>query len=469
MVVSDLSIDISVSKLLDWLVDRRHCNIKWQKLASTAHSATKKAISKSENDGELSEILSQYGLDWSSDFDYFAVHVLNDFLVSKDGGTGWTGIGATDRSKLWNSVLSLYKHENVHLAEAASVLTRLIQKEYPSLERNIQKLKAKQEDCLTRSVDLEKSSRASLGRYTDDCQKLSINDTESPKPQLIKSLGVLPGIIRDLSNKTTTLLEACQYYTQYSNYSSHVADELKNLEILCKNPECSVYELENGKAPTHIIRDIVDEPAYAVEEIEIEQDYAIEMVDDFEIELEDDNQVETGIIEVEDDDNGVLITQNIVAKGNDAKYILEYGPTRSLILDDLTELEYFLENIDMESVPNELKSSKISSWLQIISSINAELDSNKLANLLLLSDDPSEADRIAEKINKHKVMARKKERESKSALTERNTLMDEEKKLIELKAFVAKRANILKDFLESSISEKYKNRPVNIQGCRISS
>ena len=25
------------------------------------------------------------------------------------------------------------------------------------------------------------------------------------------------------------------------------------------------------------------------------------------------------------------------------------------------------------------------------------------------------------------------------------------------------------DFLENSISEKYKNRPVNIQGCRISS
>jgi len=66
-------------------------------------------------------------------------------------------------------------------------------------------------------------------------------------------------------------------------------------------------------------------------------------------------------------------------------------------------------------------------------------------------------------------MARKKERESKSALTERNTLIEEEKKLIELKAFVAKRALILKDFLENSISEKYKNRPVNIQGCRISS
>ena len=174
--------------------------------------------SQSENDDELSKILKDYGLDWSSDFDYFAVHILNKFLIEKDGGTGWTGIGATDRSKLWNSVLALYKHENVHLAESASVLTRLIQKEYPSLERNIQKLKSKQEECLTRSADLEKSSRASLGRYTEDCQKLSINDTESPKPQLIKGLGVLPGIIRDLSNSMTSLLEACQYYTQYSSY-----------------------------------------------------------------------------------------------------------------------------------------------------------------------------------------------------------------------------------------------------------
>ena len=74
-----------------------------------------------------------------------------------------------------------------------------------------------------------------------------------------------------------------------------MADELKNLEILCKNPECSVYELENGKTPTHIIRDFVDEPTYAVEEIEMEQDYAIEMVDDFEIEVEDSE--EPGIIE----------------------------------------------------------------------------------------------------------------------------------------------------------------------------
>ena len=72
----------------------------------------------------MSKILKDYGLDWSSDFDYFAVHILNNFLVDKDGGTGWTGIGATDRSKLWNSVLALYKHENVHLARVVKWIAK---------------------------------------------------------------------------------------------------------------------------------------------------------------------------------------------------------------------------------------------------------------------------------------------------------------------------------------------------------
>ena len=52
-------------------------------------------------------------------------------------------------------------------------------------------------------------------------------------------------------------------------------------------------------------------------------------------------------------------------------------------------------------------------------------------------------------------MARKKERESKSALTERNTLIEEEKKLIELKAFVAKRALILKGMISNYIFINY--------------
>ena len=58
MTVSDMSIDISVSKMLDWLVDRRHCSIKWQKTANSVHLAVKKASKQSEDDEDLTRFLS---------------------------------------------------------------------------------------------------------------------------------------------------------------------------------------------------------------------------------------------------------------------------------------------------------------------------------------------------------------------------------------------------------------------------
>ena len=49
--------------MIDWIIDRRHCQLTWQKKAVTAHAALKKAISQSENDAELENVLAEYGLD----------------------------------------------------------------------------------------------------------------------------------------------------------------------------------------------------------------------------------------------------------------------------------------------------------------------------------------------------------------------------------------------------------------------
>ena len=93
----NLPIDISVSKMIDWLIDRRHCQITWQKKAATAHAALKKAWQHSEKDEQLIKVREEYGLTQEDGF--LLVHLVNQFLLETDGGTGWTGIGATERSK----------------------------------------------------------------------------------------------------------------------------------------------------------------------------------------------------------------------------------------------------------------------------------------------------------------------------------------------------------------------------------
>ena len=74
---------------------------------------------------------------------------------------------------------------------------------------------------------------------------------------------------------------------------------------VCEYPECTAYELLHGKRPTHVLRDaVVEETAEFDIELE-ENEYEIDMVEEFEIEED---------VQVEDEEENVLITQHIVAK-----------------------------------------------------------------------------------------------------------------------------------------------------------
>ena len=57
-----------------------------------------------------------------------------------------------------------------------------------------------------------------------------------------------------------------------------------------------------------------------------------------------------------------------------------------------------------QELPEELKTMKTDEWMETINSIYSKLQDDKVANLLLLADDPTAADRISQNINKHKVL-----------------------------------------------------------------
>ena len=89
-------------------------------------------------------------------------------------------------------------------------------------------------------------------------------------------------------------------------------------------------------------------------------------------------EIEEDIEDIEVEEENVLITQNIVAKGDEAKYVLENSQTRALIMDDLAELgnldyrifrlssdkpsfsEFFLLGLGAsQNVPKDLKTDKV--------------------------------------------------------------------------------------------------------------
>ena len=69
-------------------------------------------------------------------------------------------------------------------------------------------------------------------------------------------------------------------------------------------------------------------------------------------------------------------------------------------------LECFLMGLEAaKNLPKDLKTSDASSWVAVIDEIYQKLNDEQTSKLLQLSDDPTEADRLVEKLNKHKVLS----------------------------------------------------------------
>uniref|UniRef100_A0A8C6LTS9 CDK5 regulatory subunit associated protein 3 n=1 Tax=Nothobranchius furzeri TaxID=105023 RepID=A0A8C6LTS9_NOTFU len=56
--IQNLPIDIQTSKLSDWLLDRRHCNVKWQSAIKTIREKINTAIQDMPENEEIKQLLS---------------------------------------------------------------------------------------------------------------------------------------------------------------------------------------------------------------------------------------------------------------------------------------------------------------------------------------------------------------------------------------------------------------------------
>jgi len=129
-----LPIDIHLTKLLDWILDRRNCPRDWQKNVTPIRTKINLAIQDMpENDG-ITALLS------GSSIHYFNCLKIVEILKETEKDTkNFLGMYSSQRMKDWNSILSLYQKNNVYLGEAASLLQRNVAYEIPALKKQIAK------------------------------------------------------------------------------------------------------------------------------------------------------------------------------------------------------------------------------------------------------------------------------------------------------------------------------------------
>ncbi|XP_051274229.1 CDK5 regulatory subunit-associated protein 3 [Dicentrarchus labrax] len=500
--IQNLPIDIQTSKLLDWLLDRRHCNLKWQSAVKEIREKINVAIQDMPENEEIKKLLS------GSYIHYFHCLRIVEILKGTEASSkNIFGRYSSQRMKDWQEIVSLYEGDNVYLAEVASLLSRNVSYEGPALRKQLAKAQQLQQELSRREVECQSSAADLRERYYAACKKYGITG-ENVARELQALVKDLPAVLEEVGKDAAKLEEQIQLYTAFTNFVCEWSEPvLPMLTFVQKRGNATFYEWRTGKVPTVIERPFVeDAPPDAVTEDTIDwgnfgegansQEPVITVEDgaDWGISLEpgsedsgaggiDWGDSEAAPIEIEIVDAGTDCPEG-VAKGEDALSILENSQSRSQFIDELMELEVFLmqrvsemgEEGDVVAMsqfqlaPSVIQGQSrehIREMLSEVQDLLGRLTSLRMQHLFMIQASPRYVERVSEVLRQKLKQADILVLKGATMAEKRQEALEEQSRLEPRVDLLAGCTRELQKLIEADISKKYHKRPVNIMGVNI--
>ncbi|XP_037665103.1 CDK5 regulatory subunit-associated protein 3 isoform X2 [Choloepus didactylus] len=494
-------IDIQTSKLLDWLVDRRHCNLRWQRLVLTIREKINVAIQDMPESEEIAQLLS------GSYIHYFHCLRIVDLLKGTEASTkNIFGRYSSQRMKDWQEIVALYEKDNTYLAELSSLLVRNVNYEIPSLKKQIAKCQQLQQEYSRKEEEGQAGAAEMREQFYHSCKQYGITG-DNVRRELLTLVKDLPSQLAEIGAGAQTLGEAIDLYQACVEFvcESPAEQVLPMLRYVQKQGNSTVYEWRMGTEPLVVERPHLEMPPEQVEEDVIDWgnfgvEAASEGIDcsisaeaagiNWDISLEADS-ADAGSDGIDWGDDGSALQITVleagteapegIARGPDALTLLEHSETRNQFIDELMELEIFLSQraVEMSEEEDILSMSQfqlapailqgqtkgnIVTMVSALQDLIGHLTNLRMQHLFMILASPRYVDRVTEflqqKLKQSQVLALKKElmvQKQQEALQEQAALEPKLDLLLE-------KTRELQKLIEADISKRYNGRPVNLMG-----
>lgn len=490
-----LPIDIYYNKLLDWLLDRRHCDVKWQTGVLEVREKINAAIQDMPPVDEITQLLSGTYINY-----FHCIRIVELLKISESATKNIFGGYSSKRMKDWQEIVKLYEKNNINLAEAAHLLIRNVNYEIPSLKRQIGKCQQTQRDCTRKESEYSSNAALFKEKYQSVCRQMGIKG-DDVKTELLSLLNELPELYEGIVSSIGSLKNATHYYEAFVNFlvpsynnekeSSEVTTPL--VRHIQKHGNSTVYQWRTGKIPSVIIPDKRPETTNVENEESGDIDWGIETVtttetgqDNQDSAIDWGNDAGTADHEVTVDSGGITLEESGqdeggVISGEDAETLMDTTQTRNLLIDELLELQGFLRQrlMEMKSDSDVLSANQFQSAPQLIQMQSVEsvqsmesavtdvlstLTSMKMHNLFLLKTSPRYLDRLADSLQQKLKVSEKLVTSIKVMADKRQAATIEQRDLEPKLEIIRTKTRELQEQISQEISKKYKNRPVNIMG-----
>ncbi|XP_067022124.1 CDK5 regulatory subunit-associated protein 3-like isoform X1 [Acropora muricata] len=497
-------IDIHYNKLLDWLLDRRHCDIKWQGVVLEIRQKINAAIQDMPPVEEITQLLSGAYINY-----FHCVRIVELLKVSESSSKNIFGGYSSKRMKDWQEIIRLYERNNVNLAEASHLLIRNVNYEIPALKRQIAKCQLTQRECTRKENEYSSNAVSFKDKYQTVCKQMGIKG-ENIKCELLSLLDELPQLHESIAKAVSNLKSATCYYETFVNFlvpsSSTVTSSLiKHIE---EHGNTTVYQWKTGNIPSVTVGD--KRPGKPASESNGSNEEKIDWGEEANVDTnvdsiewgdasngmdwgESDEIIDWGDGQANTNDAGIdLVDDGLktdqagisdldVISGPDGETVLDATKTRNLLLDELLELQAFLRQrlIEMKSdsdilsanqfqtAPNMIQMQSlesISSMEAAVTDVLTTLTSMKMHNLFLLKTSPRYLDRLVDSLQQKLKISEKMVSSRKIVVEKRQTAAEEQMNLEPKLDIIRSKTKELQWQVAEEISKKYKNRPVNIMG-----
>ncbi|NP_001089976.1 CDK5 regulatory subunit associated protein 3 L homeolog [Xenopus laevis] len=502
--VQNLPIDIQTGRLLDWLVDRRHCTLKWQSKVLQIREKINQALQDMPEHDEIRSLLS------GTYINYFHCLKIVEILKGTEAATrNLFGRYSSQRMKDWQEVVSLYQADNTYLGESASLFMRSVSYEIPALKKQMTRCEQLSLESERRAEECLHGAAQQREQYYNSCKNYGISG-EDIRKELVALVCDVPSVLRQIGADAAGLLSAIQLYQACVTFvcDSSPEEALPILRHVQKCGDTTIYEWRVGEAPRRVERpdkekqetpqcpeegeinwgDFEVQPSTAAE-TEAGLDSLATGEIDWGISVEpeaaevdginwDAGEEPTAVITVLETGSNVLPG---VARGSDALSVLENTDTRNQFVDELMELELFLcqwqQSMEcdtdivtvtqFQTAPSILQGQtqgKVLAMISVVRGLISRLTDTRMRQLFLILASPRYVDRVTDHLGQRLRQAQLLEKKSVSWV-ERGRAAQEERQSLEPRlSLLQERSRELKKQIEADLSKRYNNRPVNLIG-----
>ncbi|XP_029664980.1 CDK5 regulatory subunit-associated protein 3 [Formica exsecta] len=505
----DIPIDINTGKLLDWLINRRHCKKDWHTNVLTIREKINNAIQNMPAHDGIASLLSGAYINY-----FYCVKIVEILKETEADTKNLFGRYGSQRMKDWQEILRLYERDNVYLAEAAQMLMRNVNYEVPSIKKQIQKLEQSLIDLEKKEAEYKKSENFAHTEYNTLCKQLGITGYSTVRHELMEKVKELPEIYQRVAEKTKNLNKVVEFYSAFVEFTfgqQYDSNCVSVIKYVIEKGNTTTFEYTYGEAPSSIV-----EPPLNIKADEDESNEKTSVnVDsntidfgnldlnqeiDFGEELNldggenidwGDEDAEQPVAEIDHnvflEESGIVVEaaghEGGIAMGFEAYTILDNPITRSEFINQLFELEAFLKlrlyEFKSDDRNNLLSFSQMQDASPILQLSTTETTQNMLDNVQVVLSEILHSNvqhlhnikhysryvdvvtaALKQKLNLIDRMITQQE----SMRQKQEDAQNQIDKLRSLLKLVIQRTKELQIEIEQDISKRYKNRMVHLSG-----